>query len=268
MPRDPYQTLPSLIAISERSLSVEHLAEAKLEFVDASMSAAEAEAFLSGKGYDAAPIAGPPPARFVIHDDLIDQQGSVLDRGRPLDAQHLVSSELSLADGVRLLEALPIYFVLRANSLAGIVTRADLQRQAVSLVLLGFIFASEAAMNILIVADLGDDWMDKLSGEWKSQVDRLYQERVRSNVEISPIDCLMLHQRLSLVGLSQRVCDELGFPSKRSWAKWAGELTRLRDGLAHGGGLLHACPDPLGAIKLFGDVRSFAERIWDLAEAD
>jgi hypothetical protein len=42
-------------------------------------------------------------------------------------------------------------------------------------------------------------------------------------------------------------------------------LVRLRDNLAHGGGLLQAESDPVRAIELFEDVRSFAERIWGLA---
>jgi hypothetical protein len=32
--------------------------------------------------------------------------------------------------------------------------------------------------------------------------------------------------------------------------------------LAHGGTLLNAVPDPIGAIRWFEDIRTFAERLW------
>ena len=40
----------------------------------------------------------------------------------------------------------------------------------------------------------------------------------------------------------------------------------IRDTLAHGGGLLHARPDPVEAIQLLNDVRGFAEKVWTLAD--
>jgi hypothetical protein len=264
--RDPFRTLPSLIEIAERSLTVDQLAETDLRYVESTASAADAEAFLSQSGFDAAPIAAPRPGLYVDHAELIGKRGAVLDHARPLDAPHLVSSALSLADGVRLLSELPYYFVLEGDQLAGVVTRADLQRQAVSMVLLGFILASEVGMNLLIEDRLEEGWVDSLSGNAPEEVERIYQERVRTNAEISRLDCLMLHQRLSLLGKSRETCRDLGFSSKKAYARWASTMTRLRDTLAHGGGLLHARPDPVEAIQLFDEVRRFAERVWALAE--
>lgn len=266
MSKDPFRTLPSLVSIAERLLTVDQLAETELRSIDGSSSAEDAEAFLSRNGFDAAPIAATRPSLYVDRSDLAGKTGSVLEHTHSLDAPHLVSSALSLADGVRLLSELPYYFVLEGDHLVGIVTRADLQRQAVSMVLLGFILASEIGMNLLIEERLGNDWMNQLGGDRAQEVERLYQERVKANVEISRLDCLMLHQRLSLLGKSPGLCVDLGFDTKRSYAQWAKSVTRLRDTLAHGGGLLHVRPDPVEAIQLFDEVRGFAERIWALAD--
>jgi hypothetical protein len=75
----------------------------------------------------------------------------------------------------------------------------------------------------------------------------------------------MLHDRLHLLGNCDRVVPELGFASGKQFKSWKERLVKLRDNLAHGGGLLHAESDPVQAIQLFEDVRSFAERIWELA---
>jgi CBS domain len=263
---DPFASLPSLIAIGETSLSVTYLAATDLGYIDGSTSAADAHAFLAKNGFDAAPIADARPSLFVDRRDLVGQSGIVLEHTRPLDAPHLVTSSFSLADGVRMLHELPYYFVIERDRLAGIVTRADLQRQTVSMVLLAFILTSEVGMNALIEARLGPDWTDHLGVKWEAEVDRLFQERLRSNAEISRLDCLLLHQRLSLLGKAPHLCLDLGFTTNRSFARWTRTLTKLRDTLAHGGGLLHARPDPVEAIDLFGEVRTFTEAVWGLTE--
>ena len=265
MTRDPFKTLPSLISIAERALTVDHLSAPDLEYINGSTKAAEAESFLARNGYDAAPVEATRPALYVDREDLVGGRGTVLDHARSLDAPLLVSSALSLADGVLLLRELRYYFVLEGDQLIGIVTRADLQRQAVSMVLLGFILASEVGMNILIEDQLGSDWIDSLGGEKAQEVELLYEERVRANAEISRLECLMLHQRLSLIGKSPESFTALGFSSMRAYTGWAKTITRLRDTLAHGGGLLHAQREPEEAIRLFDDVRRFAERVWELA---
>lgn len=77
--------------------------------------------------------------------------------------------------------------------------------------------------------------------------------------------CLVLHDRLRLLAKCDRVVTQLGFTSVKQFKDWKERLVNLRDNLAHGGGLLHAEADPVSAIELFEDVRSFAERIWELA---
>jgi CBS domain-containing protein len=264
---DTFRTLPSLVEIAESSLTVRQLAATELTYVSGSMSVVDAAELLSTNKFDAAPIAAARPGLYVDYTDLTGRTGIVSEHARPLDATRLVSTTLSLADGVRLLSRLPYYFVLEGDDLAGIVTRADLQRQAVAIVLLGFILGSEIAMNIVIRDRLGSEWIDGLGEEAAAEVELLYQARVQANAEISPLDCLMLHHRLALLGKAPGVCSDLGYESKRGFASWAKSLTRLRDTLAHGGGLLHALADPVEAIELFDDVRLFAERVWGVADA-
>lgn len=76
---------------------------------------------------------------------------------------------------------------------------------------------------------------------------------------------MRLHDRLRLLAKCYRVVSELGFASGKQFRCWKKRLVNLRDNLAHGGGLLHAESDPVDAIELFEDVRSFAETIWELA---
>lgn len=69
----------------------------------------------------------------------------------------------------------------------------------------------------------------------------------------------MIHDLLALLYKCTGIIEQLVF-TQNQFRTWKEQLRLLRDTLAHGGGLLHAEPDPPRAIKLFEDVRSFAEK--------
>jgi hypothetical protein len=216
-------------------------------------------------GFDAAPLDEPEPHRFVGASWLERNGDPVVGQARPIDATLLVSSDLGLADGVSRLKAHPYYFILQRDNLQGIVTRADLQRPAVGMVLFSLILTSETAANVIINRCLGPTWIEHLPAEQQARVDAIFQQRVRTNTQVTRLECLMLHDRLRLLGKCDRVVPELGFASGKEFKRWKKRIVNLRDNLAHGGELLHAEPEPIRAIHLFEDVRSFAERIWELA---
>jgi len=182
-----------------------------------------------------------------------------------MDAAMLVAADLSLADGVSRLAIQPFYFVLQQDRVCGIVTRADLQRPAVSMVAFGLILAAESAMNVLIDRRLGQSWMNALSDSQRRRVAQIFEERRRTNTEVTPLECLMLNHRLTLLQRCPEVVSALGYSSALEFDAWEDRLRHLRNMLAHGGGLLHAEPDPLHAVELFKGIRYFAEGLWRLA---
>jgi hypothetical protein len=254
--------LRSLLPIIETSLTVVHLAEADLQFLDPGQPAASARDWMSRKGFDAAPIRELRPYRYVGLADLTGKSGTVGDVAIPIDPRLVVAANTGLADGVAMLAGAPFYFVMSRNELTGIVTRADLQRPAVTMVTLGLILAAEAGMNRIIDAHV-PDWLDRL-GTARGAIEELYQQRRRTNAEIGYIECLMLHQRMKLLSNCPEVLEQLGFASKERFLEWKEVLVRLRDVLAHGGGLLDREPEPIRAIQLFEDVKGFTHGVWSL----
>jgi CBS domain-containing protein len=260
-----FEPLPSLIEVAENALTVMHLAAEDLAYVEPDQRPDDALAFLEANGFDAAPVAGDRPDSFVDVVSLRVGAATVEECARSLDAPVLVTSTLGLADGVRLLGEQPYFFVIDGHDLAGIVTRADLQRQSVSMVVLSMILASEMGMNRLIPRYLSEEWMSRLPDESALGLLTMYERRVLANAEISHLDCLMLHQRLDLLRESEDLMLALGGTSRSAFKTWKKRLVALRDVLAHGGGLLHAESDPVRAIDLFDRVRGFAERVWEVA---
>ena len=264
---DEDQRLSTLVDIAENSLSVLYVAETALDYIEPSWSVGRAREWLASNGFDAAPVAEAKPHRFLSVDQEVDDERPVADVALPIDAAHLVTSTLGLADGVALLETEPYYFVLEGSRLVGIVTRADLQRPAVSMVTLSLILAAEARMGVLIEGWIGPDWERSLTDERRAKLGEILEDRRRRNVEIGLIDCLMLGDRLKLVGKSEGLVPALGFTAPASYRQWKERLGGLRDTLAHGGSLLDEERDPAKAIELFAAVRRFAEAVWSCAES-
>jgi hypothetical protein len=257
--------LRSLLPIIETSLTVVHLAESDLQYLDPAQHVAAARDWMSRKGFDAAPVREPRPHRYVALAELTGKSGTVEEVAVAIDARLLVAADTGLAEGVAMLAASPFYFVMSRNELTGIVTRADLQRPAVTIVALGLILTAEAGMNRIIEACL-PDWLDRL-GTARESVEELYQQRRRTNAEIGYLECLMLHQRMKLLSKCPDVVDQLGLQGKERFLGWKEELVGLRDVLAHGGGLLDREPDPVTAIQLFHEVKRFTHAVWSLIPA-
>ena len=164
--------------IAERSLTVLQLAELDVKRADPAWRANYALQWMRQSGYDAAPVDDAEPHTFVGAAWLKPDDHPIVRQARPIDATLLVSSDLGLADGVSRLMSHPFYFVLHRDSLRGIVTRADLQRPAVSMVLFGMILASEAAANMIIEHCLGPSWIDHLSAGRRASVRKIFDDRL------------------------------------------------------------------------------------------
>ncbi len=68
------------------------------------------------------------------------------------------------------------------------------------------------------------------------------------------------------MGKAPGVLEELRL-SAAAYEAWKTRLLGLRNELAHGRNLLTCVSEPIEAIDLFGEVRRFAERLWEIAPA-
>jgi hypothetical protein len=255
--------LGSLLDIAENSLSVLHVAENHLQFVDPSWPLERATTWLTEKGFDAAPLEEEVPHRYVSLQHHSEPGALVGQVASPLDPRRLVSSSLGLADAVAMLSDEPFYFVLQRNRLVGVVTRADLQRPSVSMVALSLILAAESRLDDLIVGWLGPDWFQGLSEGRQAKALEVLHDRRLGNAQLELIDCLMIEDSLTLIDKSPELVMALGFRDHAAFRAWKKTLRAIRDTLAHGGSLLDVVADPVEAASTFTRVREFAEAVWN-----
>ena len=254
--------LRAVLDIAENALTVAHIATIDIWLADPQMSVADASSYMLSHHFDAAALSEDPIWRYVHVDDLQDPQALIGDLARPIEVSNLVTSTLSLTEAIVALKRHPFFFVLAGNRLMGMVTRSDLQRPAVSMVTFSISLAAEAGLTQLIQRIYGDDWFANLPQGRQVYVSEIFEDRHRSNAEILRLDCMMLEDRLCLVGKRPVLWRELGFESRHQFETWADTLKDLRNTLAHGGDLLDVRPQPIEAIDLFEKLAVFGESVY------
>lgn len=154
-------TSSDLRQIFEQAITVSHIAET-LEYRNADDEATSIRQYMEQVDFD---ILGVETAGIVdgyIHrDDL--QMGHLGDYKQIFHPAELVAESTPLIEAMGLLRDKPRIFVLVSNRVNGIVTRGDLQKAPVRMLIFGLVTLVE--MNLLkLIRDAypDDTWQDKL----------------------------------------------------------------------------------------------------------
>lgn len=229
-------------------------------------SATTTHSYMTARGYDVAPFEQRPPDRYIERRWLEGRTGPADGFAKALDASLVVTSAVSLSEALHELKRRAFFFVMEGQRVVGVVTRADIQRPAVSMIVLEFILIIEAGLTRLIESELGSSWREMVPPERLQAAEGRLIERRRRNAELVLEDCLTFEDRLAVVKESEALRDQLGYLSKNKFRQWTERVKRLRDTLAHAGSILDFDPDPEAALSFAEEVRGLAERVLGLVE--
>lgn len=258
--------LSYVIGMADEALTVRDLVgRQRLWAVDGSTLARDAAADLQEKNFDVAPVSAVPVERYVTLSELTATSGTVLDVARVIDEEVSLEESNSLALALARLREAEYYFMTHRGTVTGVVTRADIAKPAVALYVLGLVLSFERGLDGLIQRQAPDRFLDALSEGRASDIEAIYDDRRSSNVETSLIDCLNLDDRLTIARKLDlhRAC---GFGSTKEFRRWSKQLKSVRNGVAHGSGLLETVADPLEALDFLTDLRKRCERVWEEAD--
>ena len=216
----------------ENSVSVQHLSE-EFVAVQASSEGSTACKLMKRRGFDTLGV---------------EEEGSVfgyIERSRledgPLEGQIEMfhPSEL-VADSTPLLDVLPILlgkprvFVLKGNRITEIVTRADLQKAPVRMLIFGLISLLEMSFLGLIRDYYPEDsWKGVLSDGRLRKARDLFELRQQLNEEIDLIDCIQFSDKGTLILKNDKLRAHLGLDPIPDGRRELKRIERLRDKLAH-----------------------------------
>jgi hypothetical protein len=150
------------------------------------------------------------------------------------DPHNLASDATPLIEIVRMLSEQERLYVVVRRGVSGIITRADLRKPPVRVLLFGLISLLDMHLSYWIRELFpNDSWREELSDARRTKVAELLAARKLRNEEISAIDCLQLCDKRDILIGSEDARTMLELGSKSKATKILKAIEYVRDRLAH-----------------------------------
>src|SRR6266404_1948569 len=175
---------------------------------------------------------GKSPVGYVAGVDL--ERKTCREALRPFAQSDLVTDSTPLLDLLEVLASSERRFVLARNRVHGIVTRADLQKPPVRILLFGLISLLEMHLTFWAKAAYrGDHWTQGLKAERTKTAAAILKLRAQRNEQISLFDCIQFCDKRDLAIGNDMIREQMKLGSKKTAGKLLRAAERLRDRLAH-----------------------------------
>lgn len=145
-----------------------------------------------------------------------------------------------IADSTALIEVLSglkdktHLFVLNGRQIAGIITKADLQKPPVRILIFGIVSLLEMHLTFLVRKYFPDEkWREVLKPARIEDAEKLLERRKERNEAIDLTDCLQYADKRVLVLASKEIRDHLGLETKAVAISVLKSIEKLRDKLVH-----------------------------------
>lgn len=171
----------------------------------------------------------------------------------------LVADSTSLMDVLRILHDNPRIFVLERNRVTGIVTRGDLQKAPVRMLLFGIITLLEMhLLRILRIYYEKASWQNHLSDNRLDYAKRIFEKRKSRNEDIGLADCLQFCDKTKLVLRLSRIREEVQKQCGKSAKTLLKQAEKMRDKLAHAQDIVEGSTW-MEVTDLTGDIQGLLE---------
>ena len=163
------------------------------------------------------------------------ENGLCGDRARAFGRDQVIYGDVSLSEVILVLTRYDHCFISLLDTVAGVVTRVDMEKPLVRMWLFGMITILEMNLaNSIRKRWPGDDWKKHCSKNRLRKAETLCTERSRLNQHSDLIDCLQLSDKAQILLSDPAIREEYGFDSKTAADRTIKEMSSLRNNLAHG----------------------------------
>ena len=174
---------------------------------------------------------------YVRRQDL--KTGKCRDYLKSFNATEIIASTTPLIELLPLLRFKAHVFVLDRTTLAHLVTRADLQKSPVRMLLFGLVSLLEMYfLEMIRICYPGDSFQEKLTPGRLEKAQRLLAAKIGQDEDIDLASCLTMTDKRDLLLQVNRFLDYFSLGDGRQASKSFKEMERLRDRLAHGQDLI------------------------------
>jgi hypothetical protein len=223
----------SLRDFFRRGVVAADIAEPLLSY-DFDQPAEAVSALLGALDFDAAGVRVNGAVRgLVLRSELVG--GSCFDHLHELDPTLVVPAEEPLATVIVRLGASPQVLVTAFGAVAGIITRADLQKPPVRMWLFGLLMMVEDLLGAALHRSYPQEsWRGHLSEARLARALALQAERNRRRESLTLVDCLSFGDKWWILSKHEPFRETVGWRSRGEARERMKELETLRNQLAHG----------------------------------
>jgi hypothetical protein len=169
---------------------------------------------------------------WVGPDDLAG--GTLGQSVRAFRPEHVLTETASLDVVLGALAQVEHVFVEWLGEVAGVVTRRDLQKPPLRMWLFGAITVLDTNLTWAIQElHPGDAWQSRITSGRLEKATTLRAERQRRGSEHRLLDCLQIKDKADILVSDAGHLSALGFPSRREADRFARDIEKLRNHLAH-----------------------------------
>ncbi|MBD8005489.1 hypothetical protein [Bacillus norwichensis] len=151
-----------------------------------------------------------------------------------INTSDIVAANTPLVDIFALMEGKERLFLMSDSTIDLLITKADLQKPPVRMLLFGLVTLLESEMaDVIRVHHPSGEWKNLLTEGRVKKIEALYEKRKEKNIEIDSIDCTQFADKKTVVLEDTSLRENLFTSSKKSAEKWMRKVELLRDDLAH-----------------------------------
>jgi hypothetical protein len=196
-------------------------------------AAAKIRETMIGRDYDVLGVMdGDATVGFV---ELSDLEGPELLVWTNFQPPNLITESTPIVDLMSIMHDRARVFVLEQDRVTSIVTRGDLQKAPVRMLLFGMVTLLEMNFLRVIQSRFPDgSWRRHLTPARIEKVEKLFESLRASNEEIDMTDCLEFCDKSTLLIQDDDIRQRLGFSSRRQGRDVLSSIEKLRNDLAHG----------------------------------
>lgn len=208
------------------------IAESLVSFDD-DRTARSTREFLKRRDFDVVGVRkNGVTAGYVSADDL--RQGPCGQYIQPFSGTLVMEGATPMHLVITALDDLTRVFVTELGTVAGIVTRQDIEKPAARMWLFGVITLIETALGRLIEEYYPkEQWRPLLTEARVEKAVNLQQERRRRHQRVDLIDCLCFADKGRIMSRNPEIRQQFGFVSRNEATKALKNIERLRNNLAH-----------------------------------
>ena len=217
--------------IFEKGIKASHITELFCSF-DESAIAQDVKKFLDENDYDVIGVRTNGMINGYAYSSNL-AKGQLIKYMKKFKQSELLSDTASISKVFKMMEYFDRIFVLSFGSVAGIITRGDLQKIPIRMWLFSLISLIEMQMlRIIRERYPGKSWEELIHPERYKKVDEYFKNLKKKNEEIELVDCLQFCDKREIILKTEDILEKFKC-SKTKFCELLEDLEELRNNLDH-----------------------------------